>query len=176
MPNAISQIGRGQPLQAGRSISRRDYNATRAAVRGARGENGVRVELRREGMVISSTGTASGLNLAKFDFGWKSTSGQTVTIARGLVIGFLGTAWAAEQVVSVGGTEEDPHVILAEGSVASLSAATLAASVPLSEYAGHIGLRWSWPLYSVCLIRGRPRLLAIHHVGLINLKSWHGQI
>lgn len=175
MPQANTQLGRGQPLQPGRSISRRDYNNTRAAVRGATGVNGVRVELRRQGMIIDGAGLkASGFSLATFDFGWAGVDGTKALINGGFVLGFLGVVIAEDAEVNVGGNDANPHMIIAEGTVGTLTASIRSVSIPVGEFTGHSGDHWAWPLYKVCLRNGSPKRLRVHHVGAINLKSWVG--
>lgn len=171
MPNSITGIGTGKPLRAGSAISRRDFNATRGAIRGARGENGIRVELSRRGMVIHGAASA-GLSLSSFDFGWAGSSGQTVTIASGYVLGFTGIVEATEAVVDVGGTPEVPHLIVVEGTIAGPTAAIRTVSIPKTEFTGHVGTTFCWPLYTVFVRNGKPVRSKIHHVGVINLKAW----
>jgi hypothetical protein len=170
MPPAITS-GRSLPLRVGKRLSGRDLSSAFNLLSGARGDNGMRVELRPGGMRISGGSTEAAYTRA---FGWGVVSGQNVTIGAGLVLGFNESSWIAEQAVSVGGSEASPHMIVATGTVAPLSGMIMSVTIQRSGFTGHNSSAWYRPLWLVCLKKGRPTVLLDMTPGVIDLKSWFG--
>ena len=137
----------------GRQPSARDSEILQRAVFGARGRGGIRVYIDLDGMVIDGS-LAGGASLKKWAFGWKSTSGQTVTIDAGYVEGRYGYRAVAETVVNVGGNATNKHLIIATGNDTSASVETN--SVLESAFNGDTANQWRRTLYRVYLDNGKP--------------------
>lgn len=164
-------------LRPGARISARETNADRTALRGMRGEGGIRVEARRSGFVIS--GVSGRMKLSRFAFGWAGagSAANKVRITAGYVSGFnsfisCGVDGAGE--VTVAGNASAPHFIIAQGQLEPFNGVIVSTSVLAASFSGHTSNMWRVPLYRVYLRNGRATYDLILHVGVIDLKTWYG--
>lgn len=114
-------------------------------------------------------GTAGGMDLSLFAFGWLGTDGQRAIIRQGAFRGF-GTylrVGAAENYIAVGGSSISRHLIVAE--VRGRDARLLPNSIAESTYSGDTADTIRVPLYAVYLdTLGEVVLDEVLHVGVIS--------
>jgi hypothetical protein len=109
-----------------------------------------------------------------YAFGIVAIDGAKMHIRGGLVQGFNASAWIEETEVSIGGDDNTPHLIIAQGDIGLATCSINAHSVLASTFTGHTDTQWRRALWKVCLRNGTAVALLDMTPGVIDLKSWFG--
>lgn len=118
---------------------------------------------------------ASALRSKCFSIASINSTTLQVTVRGGRVVGFSGSVAVAQTVVSVGGTEDNPHYVYAEGTISPLTGRIYATST--ATFPVHDAQKWRRCLFSVYVdSTGGVHIPAggVYHDGLIDLKTWYG--
>lgn len=117
----------------------------------------------------AAASTAFAFSIASID-----NDNLRVTVYGGPVMGFATNVMANDVVVSVGGTQSNPHYVYAYGQASPLSGQI--APISTATFPNHAQGQWRRPLFKVYILDGAVYVPdgGIYHEGLIDLRTWYG--
>ena len=148
----------------------RELNKYGNLLNNCEGFGGVQVHATTRGLHVYG-GSASGLDLSKFSFGWLSSSGREATIRQGCFSGYSGYIRIGnpESIIQCGGNEAARHLIIVEirkqGS--TISGSIVPNTILESSFSGDTADILRRPLYAVYLDEGEVVMDEILHVGVL---------
>lgn len=168
MPN-FSNIPAPRTARAGRRLSATAVRGVFRSVYGARGgDPNTIVEVRPDGLRVKSRAVAADRSVFRI----KAVGTTTVTIAGGPVLGFNDYVAIADTEVTVIGNLETPAYIYAAGELRPSTTGAIVTTA-VTTFPVHTGNQWVRPLWKVCLVNGRVRILEDLRL-VIDLKTWAG--